>query len=155
MIALIWAMDENKTIGKNNRLPWHYPDDLAYFNSITRHKVVLMGMDTYHSMLSYFPSGRLPYEKVFVASRKTKHLDYVHIVSDVQDFLSHYQGELYILGGAKIYKEALMFADRLYITYILSAYQGDTKFPTYDLSSYKLTNYQIYPSLITTQYERK
>ena len=54
MISLIWAMDENWLIGKDNVLPWHYPKDLAYFKSKTKNQTVLMGDMTYESLKGYY-----------------------------------------------------------------------------------------------------
>ncbi|MGA0351138.1 MAG: dihydrofolate reductase [Acholeplasmataceae bacterium] len=155
MIALIWAMDENRVIGLKNKLPWHYPEDLKYFNRITRGKKVLMGKETYDSMMSYFPSGNLPYEEVYVASKSMSTIHHGIIIDDVEQFLKSYHGDIFVLGGAKIYDIALKYADVLYITYILNRYDGDTHFPKYSLKHFKLSEYQIKPQLILTKYERK
>ena len=63
MINLIWAMDENRLIGSNNKLPWTFKDDIEHFKKITRNKEVIMGRKTYFSMLKYYPSGNLPFSK--------------------------------------------------------------------------------------------
>jgi dihydrofolate reductase len=155
MIALIWAMDENRTIGLNNRLPWHFPEDLKYFKAITQGKKVLMGRKTYESMLTYFPSGKLPYEKVYVVSKQNIILKHVTVINDIHTFLKTTSEDIYVLGGSNIYQIALTYADNLYITYILGRYDGDTKFPLYTLNAFKLKRYQIKPNLILTHYERK
>lgn len=155
MISLIWAMDENKVIGLNNRLPWHYPEDLAYFNSITRGKKVIMGKETYQSMLSYFPSGKLPYEKVYVATRSLKNVPEITIINDVDTFFKSTNEDIFVLGGSKIYEIALKYADVLYITYVLNRHKGDTFFPRYTLDQFRLTSFNTKPNLILTKYERK
>ena len=155
MIALIWAMDENRTIGLNNRLPWHFHEDLKYFKSITYGKKVLMGRKTYDSILSYFPSGKLPYEKVYVASTKQIKLKHATVINDVHSFLKTTHEDIFVLGGSYIYQIAFEYADSLYMTYILGRYEGDTTFPKYSLEAFKLSSYQIKPSLILTHYERK
>lgn len=155
MIALIWAMDENRTIGLNNRLPWHFPDDLNYFKSITKGKKVLMGRKTYDSMLTYFPSGKLPYEKVYVASSQNIKLNHATVIRDVHTFLKNTSEDIFVLGGSHIYQIAFQYATNLYITYILGSYPGDTKFPNYSLEAFKLKSYELKPSLILTHYERK
>lgn len=155
MIALIWAMDENRIIGFENKLPWHYPEDLKFFKSITKGKKVLMGKNTYDSMLTYFPSGKLPYEKVYVASKNTQHIKHAIVIHDVETFLKETNEDIYVLGGSYIYKLALPYANTLYITYILNRYYGDTQFPSYQLHDFKLMTYQVKPSLLLTHYERK
>lgn len=155
MIALIWAMDENRVIGYKNKLPWHYPEDLKYFNKITRGKKVLMGKQTYDSMLTYFPNGKLPYEKVYVASKSTSKIQNVEVIADVELFLKGLEEDIYVLGGSMIYDIAMKYADVLYITYILQRHQGDTHFPKYSLKHFRLSEYQVKPQLLLTKYERK
>lgn len=154
MIALIWAMDENRVIGKDNRLPWHYPEDLKYFKTITKGKKVIMGRHTYDSMITYFKDGKLPYEKVYVASRKTTGIQNATVINDLDTFFKHHKEDIFVLGGSFIYEVALKYADVLFITYILNRHEGDTTFPSYDLSSFTLSYYETKPHLILTKYER-
>ncbi len=132
MINLIWAMDINWLIGKNNVLPWRYQEDLDYFKKTTKDKVVIMGEKTYRSMKGYYKSTPFPFAKVYVASRKAN-IDGVTMVRDVKEFLKNNKEELWVLGGSVIFKIALEFADNLYITWILKAHEGDTYFPEFNL----------------------
>ena len=68
MISLIWAMDKNWLIGKENKIPWHYKKDLMYFKEKTQGKTVLMGDNTYYSLKGYYKDRPLPYGKIYVAS---------------------------------------------------------------------------------------
>jgi dihydrofolate reductase len=113
-----------------------------------------MGYQTYVSMLKYFPSGKLPFSDIYIASRKQTHIKNAFIISDVKAFLEDFDEDLMVIGGAQIYKIALDYADELRITYVLKPYEGDTYFPKYSLDSYKLVHYNIQPELILTHYER-
>ncbi len=135
MINLIWAMDINWLIGVNNKLPWRYPEDLAYFREKTASKTVLMGQNTYESLLFYYKKRPLPFKKIYVASlNKTNYHEAISIVADVDLFLRNYQGQLWVIGGKTIYNLALPYAKYLYITWILKPYVGDTYFNKFDLT---------------------
>ncbi len=134
MINLIWAMDINWLIGKNNRLPWRYQEDLDFFKRTTKNKIVLMGEKTYRSMKGYYKSTPFPFSKVYVASRGET-IDDVEMVSDVVDFIKNNKEELWILGGSVIFDLAMPYADNLYITWILKPYEGDTYLKKFNLET--------------------
>lgn len=137
MINLIWAMDINWLIGKENKLPWRYQEDINYFKTMVKDKTVLMGDKTYESLKGYYQKKPFPFKDYYIASLdETYQGD--HIVRDIDTFLSQYQNELWVIGGSKIYELSLPYANRLYITWILKPYQGDTYFPEFDLLSYKV-----------------
>lgn len=139
MIQLIWAMTEDGVIGKNNRIPWHIKEDLLYYKRLTAGKTVLMGESTYFSLKGYYKNRPLPYGKIWVASLNSNlKLEDAELVTDVIPFLEQTTEEVWVVGGATIYQLALPYADRLYISYILKNYEGDTYFPTIDFSDYKL-----------------
>ena len=88
MISLIWAMDKNWLVGKDNKLPWHFKEDLLYYKSKTLGKTVLMGDKSYFSLKSYYKEKPLPYGKIYVASLDNLELDDATVVSDVISFLT-------------------------------------------------------------------
>lgn len=137
MIKLIWAMDENWLIGSGNKLPWRYKEDLMYFKEMTHNKVVLMGDKTYRSLKDvYYKDRKLPFEKIYVGTLdESKNYTDAVIVNDVSNFLKDYKEELWVVGGATIYKLALPYADELYITWILKEHEGDFYFPKFSLES--------------------
>lgn len=137
MINLIWAMDINWLIGKNNKLPWHYKEDLDYFKSKVRGKTVLMGDKTYASLKGYYKNTPFPFDKYYIASIDPSY-EGDHIVRDIDDFLKNYKEELWVIGGSTIYKLSLPYANKLYITWVLKPYKGDAYFPEFDLLSYKV-----------------
>lgn len=155
MIHLIWAMDQNRLIGSNQSLPWHIKDDLAFFKSIVNQKRVLMGMQTYQSMKTYFKNKPFPYSKVYVATRQKISLADATIIEDVSLFISKQTEDLYILGGSMIYEIAFSYATTLYITYVLQAYEGDTYFPSYHLNNFSCIWFESKPGIILSKYVRK
>jgi dihydrofolate reductase len=155
MISLIWAMDENWLIGKDNVLPWHYPKDLAYFKAHTKDQAVLMGDMTYQSLKSYYKTKPLPFGQIFVANLVDTFYPDALLVKDLHHFLSTYQGNLFVIGGKTIYQLALPYADRLYITYVLKTHEGNVYFPPFDLSLFNLIEKTIEEGLIFAVYERK
>lgn len=139
-IAMIWAMADNRVIGRNNKLPWHLPNDLKYFKQLTTGKPVIMGRKTYESI------GRpLPNRVNIVITRDTAFkaegikvvntLDAAIELADAECLISG-ADEVIVMGGAEIYALALPRADRLYITFVHATVEGDSYFPEFDLSAY-------------------
>ena len=138
MITLIWAMDENQLIGNGDRLPWHIPEDLEKFREVTRGQTVLMGDATYKSLKRYYKSTPFPFGKIYVANfEKVEYPDAIYITDPVW-WLENNSENLFVIGGAAIYKLALPYANRLLITHIKGEYEGDIYFPEFDLSEYVL-----------------
>lgn len=137
MIALIWAMDENRVIGKDNKLPWHLPEDLKFFKRVTMGHPIAMGRKTHDSIGRLLP-GR---ENIVI----TRQLDYVcegctvlHSVQELVDYATEKKEEVFVIGGAEIFREILPAADRLYWTQIHDTFDGDTFFPELDLDEWEL-----------------
>lgn len=155
MINLIWAMDENWLVGDNDKLPWHIPKDLAHFKKITNNKTVLMGDLTYKSMKGYYKHKPFPFKKVYVANLLDEKYEDATLVKDVISFLKDYNEEIFVIGGPTIYKLALPYANKLYITFVLNRYKGNVYFPKFDLDKFKLKNYETSEGLIFTEYEKR
>lgn len=162
MISLLVAMDRNNVIGFENDMPWHLPNDLKYFKEKTTGHTIIMGRKTYDSI------GRpLPNRKNVILTRQTTEfpndVEVIHSIEEIYEWQkSHPNEELFVIGGGDIFKQVLPFADRLYITKIDEAFEGDTFFPKFSLSDWKLTtsikgekdsknNYDYY----FQQYDRK
>lgn len=154
MISLIWAMDENWLIGKDNVLPWHYPKDLAYFKSKTKNQTVLMGDMTYESLKGYYKDKPLPFGKIYVANLVDKAYPDAHLVKDMHQFLRETKENVMVIGGKTIYQLALPYAQRLYITYVLGRHQGNVYFAPFDLSKFKVIEKTMEDGLIFAVYER-
>lgn len=130
MISLMVAHDPKHVIGRNNQLPWHIPEDLAYFKKHTVGKGIVMGRNTYESI------GRpLPKRRNIVVSRKQDlqidGADVVHSLEDAVRLAEQVHEEVMIIGGEQIFRSILPQADRLYITLIHREFEGDTFFPDY------------------------
>ncbi len=140
-ISIIVAMAQNGCIGKNNKMPWHISDDLKRFKSLTTGHPVIMGRKTFESILAYI-NKPLPNRKNIIISRygfKTNHK--VDIFSNIEKAISHskglYKNEVFIIGGAQIYKQSLQYADKLYLTKIHKAIEGDSFFPKLNKNEWK------------------
>jgi len=130
-ISFIVAMDQNRVIGRNNRLPWHLPADLAFVKKTTWGHPVLMGRKTYESIGRPLP-GRT--NVIFTRNRDYR-AEGCEIVHTVEEAIAKFDGEgkeLFILGGAEIYRLFLPIADRIYATEIAHEFEGDTFFPEID-----------------------
>ncbi|MFA7075373.1 MAG: dihydrofolate reductase [Candidatus Izemoplasmatales bacterium] len=153
MISMIFAMDPTGLIGKNNDLPWNYPEDLQYFKYITLNKTVLMGVTTFESIISRL-NKPLPNRKSIVASLEDFSYPGVEVINDLDNFLKKpHNEEIFVIGGKTIYELALPYADKLYITHIKKVYEGDT-YLDIDLSSFKLIKSDDNEDLTFAVYER-
>lgn len=137
IISIIVAVDENNAIGKDNKLLCHLPNDLKYFKSVTQGHTVIMGRKTFESL----PNGALPNRRNLVISRnKSLHYDRAEIFPSLEDALNTCKNEeeVFVIGGATIYREAMPLADKLYITVIHHEFEGaDTFFPVIDNTEWK------------------
>ena len=139
MKNLIWAMDENWLVGKDDLIPWHVKEDLLYFKSKVKGKTVVMGDTTYFSLKGYYKNRPLPYGKIYVASLdKNLKLEDAEVINDFKTFIENYNDEIWVTGGATIFKIALPYADNLYISFIKGKYEGNVYFPKFNLNDYKL-----------------
>ena len=123
MINLIWAQDSKGLIGKDNKMPWHCKEDLLYFKSLTQGKVVLMGYNNYISLLGYYKNKKLPYGAIYLLTHKDLEIDGIKVIHDLKDSLN--EEELWVIGGASIYRQMLKYADKLNITIVKGEYSGD------------------------------
>lgn len=146
-ISLIAAFSQNHCIGKNNKLPWNIPEDLAHFKAITKGNVVIMGRKTWESLPNIFRP--LPDRKNVVISRQ---LDYkvpqnVECFSSLSLALEKFKNEkLFIIGGEQLFKEGLDLADTLFITHVHRVVEGDAFFPIIDESKWKELKREDHPT---------
>ncbi len=154
MISLIFAIDPNYLIGNDNDLPWRYPEDLRYFKKVTEDKTVLMGLETFRSILNR--NGKpLPNRKSIIASLEPYSFPGVTVINDLFRFLIVPRDEeIFIIGGKTIYELALPFADRLYVTHIRKVHEGNVFLKNLDLSKYRLISKDEKEDLTFAIYER-
>jgi dihydrofolate reductase len=132
LISLIAAMDRRRLIGAGNRLPWHLPEDLKYFKKTTQGHPVVMGRKTYESIGRLLP-GR---ENRIVSRQPGYQVEGAQVFGDLRAACEG-PGEIFVIGGAQIYREALAFADRLYVTELDAEFEGDAYFPQWDASQFR------------------
>lgn len=139
-ISIIVAVDRNNAIGKENQLLCHLPNDLKYFKATTLGRPVIMGRKTFESL----PNGALPNRRNIVLSKNDRYkCDGCELASSLDAALALVSNEedIFIIGGATIYKEAIGKADKLYVTHIDNKFEGvDVFFPQIDLSLWKETS---------------
>jgi len=126
VIHIIWAQDNNSGIGKNDKLPWHIPEDLKNFKNITKNNTIIMGRKTWDSL----PIKPLPNRKNIVLSRKK--IKNVECYNSITNCLKSIESEnnVFIIGGGEIYKQFFDYAKYLHITFIDSVNDDiDTFFP--------------------------
>lgn len=143
-VTIVAAIARNGVIGKDGKLPWHFPEDMKHFRSLTTGHVVIMGRKTWDSI------GRKPLPNrinvVITSTPKeiaTKDIDVLagsDIGSAAIEFFKGTNKEIFIIGGASIYKEALPIADRMVITHINGEYEGDVFFPEVNASEWREIN---------------
>ncbi|HEY0920903.1 dihydrofolate reductase [Devosia sp.] len=143
-VALIAAVAENGVIGSGNAIPWRLPSDFAFFKRMTVGKPVIMGRRTFESI------GRpLPERVNIVVSRaKGYQPEGVLVIDSLEAALDHAQAiaqadgasEVMVAGGETIYRAALPLADRLYISHVALAPEGDAFFPPIDPAAWTVVD---------------
>lgn len=135
MVSIIVAIAQNGTIGDKNTLLWHIREDMVRFRTITSGHPVIMGRKTYDSI------GRpLPKRTNVVITRdadlQIEGCTMAHSLQEAIDMFDKNE-EIFIIGGAQIYTQALPLADKIYLTVVHKDYQGDTSFPHIDYSEWR------------------
>jgi dihydrofolate reductase len=128
MISLLVAMDQKRTIGKDNDLPWHLPADLAFFKRVTMGHPIVMGRKTHESIGRALP-GRTNIIVTRDKNYSAQDCKVIHSIEEIKNIEENKEDEVFVIGGAEIFNKAVHFADRLYITLIEETFAGDTFFP--------------------------
>lgn len=137
ILSAIVAMAENRIIGKDNKLPWHLPADLKHFKTITTGHPILMGRKTYESI------GRpLPNRTNIIMTRDASYQAAgCIVVTSIEDALkqaaAHDAGEIFVIGGAEIYKQLMPHIQRIYLTIVHQPFDGDVYFPELDMKKWE------------------
>lgn len=124
----IVAMTRQRVIGRDGTLPWHLPEDLAFFKATTMNHAIIMGRKTYDSIGRPLPKRR----NIVITRDENWSRDGVEVARNVEDAI-HLVGGVpaYIIGGAAIYEMFLPLMDELIISHVHEDYAGDTIFPEY------------------------
>ena len=147
-LSLIVAMAQNRTIGVNNTLPWRCPEDLKHFKALTMGHHMIMGRKTFDSI------GRpLPGRTTVVVTRNTGlQIEGCLIAHSLKAAIAACAGdeEIFIVGGAELYRQAITLVDTLYITEVQQEVEGDAHFPEFDKSAWRETS-RVVNSQLTPQ----
>ncbi|MCI6380492.1 MAG: dihydrofolate reductase [Faecalicoccus sp.] len=131
----IAAIGKNRELGKDNQLIWHFPQDLKFFKEQTKGHTIVMGRKTFESL-----PGMLPKRHHIVISKSgAKFPEEVEVFSSIDAFVDAYQTkeeEIFVIGGATIYKQMLNLCHRLILTEINQSYDADVFFPEFDKTLY-------------------
>jgi dihydrofolate reductase len=147
-LAVIVAVAENGVIGKNNALPWRIPEDLRYFKRITMGKPIIMGRKTFESIGKPLP-GRT---NIVITRNVNMRAEGVSIVASLDEALDLARRvaltegveEAVVIGGAEIYRLAVAVAERLYVTEVHAAVEGDAVLPEIDWSKWREVDRERY-----------
>ena len=143
-VSLIVAIANNHVIGVNNTLPWHLPEDLKRFRALTMGHHIIMGRKTYESLGRLLP-GRTT---VIVTRNKDYGVEGALIANSLAEAITLCKNddEVFVIGGAELYKDALELANKLYVTQIDLEVQGDAFFPAFDTTEWKETLHEEHTS---------
>ncbi|TFD88339.1 dihydrofolate reductase [Cryobacterium serini] len=130
-LGLIWAQTVNGVIGADGLMPWHLPEDLAHFRSVTAGGAVIMGRRTWDSLPARFRPlpGR---QNIVITRQQGWAAEGASAAHNFHDALALAEGPVWVIGGAEIYRLALPYADVLEVTEIDASIDGDTLAPTLD-----------------------
>jgi len=133
-------MAKNRVIGANNRIPWHLPNELKLFKSLTMGHHIVMGRKTYESIGRLLP-GRTT---VIVTRQRDYRVPGAIVAHSIPEALAAAEGdeEILVIGGADLFRETLPIADRIYLTVVDAEPEGDTFMPAIDTSEWRETSSQ-------------
>ncbi|QDK80970.1 dihydrofolate reductase [Spirosoma sp. KCTC 42546] len=138
-ISLISAVADNGVIGLNNDMPWHLPDDFAFFKRKTSHHPIIMGRKSLEALGKPLPNRT----NIIITRNPNFTAQGVRVVHTLDDAIDKARkadratDEIFVIGGAEIYAMALPIATTLYLTEIHQAFEGDTYFPEFDKSEWQ------------------
>ena len=152
MIVIVAALTQEKVIGKNGKLPWNIPEEYQMFQDLIKNGVAIMGRKTYEAI----PRPMAVRPRIVVSQSKT-HIPGVTVCPNVSAALEKakaFQKPIYIVGGTKIYEETIPLADKMYLSWIKKNYPGDTFFPEFDESQWKIEKKEKYKEFELVVYRK-
>jgi dihydrofolate reductase len=139
MVSLIVATSTNNAIGKDNKMLWHLPEDFKYFKNTTWGMPIIMGRKTFESIGKALP-GRT---NIVITNNKTWQADGVEVAYSLEEAITLANNtnakEIFITGGAEIYRQSMTRAHKIYITKVNTLIEGDAFFPEIDESTWHCT----------------
>lgn len=151
--AIIAAMDRNRLIGDQDRLPWNRPEDLRLFRQLTEGNTVIMGRRTFESI-----GAPLADRCNLVISRSLTGRDKLIICRTFAEALREawkINRPVFFIGGTAVYRKALQIVDQLHISWIEGKFEGDRYFPEFDLDDWLVIEERVYEGFRYVRYRRK
>lgn len=152
LIAIV-AMTSDHIIGRNGTLPWHLPEDLAFFRKTTSGHTILMGRKTFDSIGKPLPKRRnlILTRNPDFSAKGTETLHHPHQL----DHLTATNETVYLIGGAEIYSLFLPALDEILVTHVRQDYPGDTRFPAFEHAFQRAETVLETPDFQVVRYLRK
>lgn len=127
IVSLVAAAAENNVIGRDNALIWRMPADMKFFKNLTTGHTVIMGRKTYESMGRPLPNRK----NIIITRNKEYKAEGCDVFSSFSDVLWRFKSEkeIFVIGGAEIYRQFMNSADKIYLTRIHYSFVGDAFFP--------------------------
>ena len=133
---IIVAVSLNNVIGYQQKLPWHYKEDLAYFKKVTTGSTVIMGRNTYESIGRPLPNRiNIVLTQKKIASTQDN-LHFCQSWPDAVDLANSFDKDIFVIGGNSLYRRALTTATKMYLTEVRHCVKGDTYFPHWNKSEW-------------------
>ena len=154
MLSIIVAFDETAGIGKDGWMPWDLPEDLRLFKERTFGHRLVMGATTFLGLKAPL-KDRFTY---VINEEPLKDYENVCYISDLLTFLREAQAsefEYFVCGGASIYRQALPYCAKMYISHVKGSYPADTYFPTIDYEEWEVLTSEDYGDFIFKEYKRR
>jgi dihydrofolate reductase len=157
LVSLVAALARNRVIGAGNRLPWHLPEDLKRFKRLTLGAPVIMGRKTYVSIMEQVGKPLPGRRNVVVTRQAGARWDGCEVVHSLAEALAAAGGapEVFVIGGAELYAQALPLGDRMYLTLLDADYEGDARFPAFDSSDWREVAREPGDGFAFVTYERR
>ena len=125
-ISIIAAMGKNRELGYQGKMPWHLPADLAHFKELTSGHAIVMGRKTYESIGRPLPNRR----NIIITRQQDYQAEGCEVVGSLEEALNIAgDREIFIVGGAEIYREAFPIVSKMYLTYVDGEFTADAYFP--------------------------
>lgn len=142
MRILIAATSQNNALGKDNKIIWHLPDDFKRFKELTSGHHIIMGRKTFES----FPKPLPNRTHVVITRQKNFNPEGCFVVNSIEEAfrICPENEDVFLIGGAEIYKLGLPFTDKMELTFINETFEADAFFPEIDFSEWKLTNEEFH-----------
>lgn len=150
MISCIVARANNGVIGSKNDLPWYLSADLRRFKELTTDTTVVMGRKTYESIVARLGHA-LPNRRNVVLTRQTVDFPDAEVIHDVSEIEK--LGDVFVIGGAEVYRATIDSADRLYVTEVHADIDGDAYFPAIDSALWREVSREAHVSDEKNQFD--